>query len=290
MRGGRHVPTIMPPKRAFHLNKLLENRHPVHGAVYQPVVEQTMSAFSPSTPSVDDSLVSILLCTIDRFDLTRECFGGALANADYPFEILVTDNGSQDKRVVDYIQSLTPAYHRVYKKNKGFPFAMNQMMLRAKGDYIVLMDNDTAMPNGWLRAMVAAHKTIPETGQVALYSLMERHPVKALNGLQVCPGDWVFGERLFHRSLMDRIGAICMDYGNYGLDDADWSHRIRISGLLQYYLHGLEAVHRGWDIGERSAYRQMKDACLQVNGDVFRSNIAKYEATKELYVPFPPLD
>lgn len=235
------------------------------------------------------SLVSILLCTIDRYDLTRECVGGALANADYPFEFLCTDNASQDKRVIDYIASLNPAYHRLNEVNEGYPVAMNQMMLRAKGEYFVLLDNDTAVPPGWLRRLVETFESIPNSGQAALWSLMEKHEPRELNGVLVRPGDWVFGVRLFHKSLMWKIGCICEDYGVYGLDDGDWSHRIRLAGLHQYYLHGIEAEHKGWDIGEQSQYRKMKDDCLAAHGEILKRNVEKYVNTGQIFIPFSPM-
>ncbi len=165
---------------------------------------------------------------------------------------------------------------------------MNQMMLHAKGDYIVIIDNDTDVPDNWLRSMIEIYEKIPNTGIVALHSLMEKHEVRELNGVRVRPGDWVFGVRLFHRSLMEKVGCICEDYGVYGLDDADFSHRVRLAGLHQYYLDGIEAVHRGWDLGENSAYRKMKDACLAAHGDVFKTNISRYVDTGNYFIPFPP--
>jgi O-antigen biosynthesis protein len=234
---------------------------------------------------------SILLCTIDRFDLTAQCVGGALANTEYPFELLCTDNGSQDRRVIDLVASWNPAYHRLNTENVGFPVAMNQMMLRADGDYIVLIDNDTAMPRGWLRHLVETYEAIPKSGIAALYSLMERHPVQTINNRKVRVGEWVFGERLFHRSLMEKVGCICEDYGVYGLDDADFSHRVRLAGLLQYYLAEpeLEAIHMGWDIGEQSQYRRMKDECLGAHGEKYKANIRKYVETGNYFIPFPEL-
>lgn len=235
------------------------------------------------------ALASILLCTIDRFELTKQCVGPLLESADYPFEFLCTDNGSEDRRIVDYIASLNPAYHRLNETNEGFPVAMNQMMLRAKGDYIVLIDNDTEVPAGWLRRLVETFEAIPNTGQAALYSLMEHHAPADINGVRVRPGDWVFGVRLFHRSLMEKIGCICEDYGVYGLDDGDWSLRIQLAGLHQYYLDGIEATHRGWDTSEQTPYRKMKTACLDAHGHVREANFAKYKNTGEIFIPFPPM-
>ena len=237
-------------------------------------------------PSETKMKASILLCTIDRYELTKQCIGQALANADYPFELLCTDNASTDRRIVDYIASLNPAFHHLSQTNLGFPVAMNRMMQQSTGEYIVLIDNDTEVPYGWLRNMVETYESIPNTGQVALHSLMELHDKKEINGVTVRPGDWLFGVRMFHRSLLDRIGAICEDYGVYGLDDSDWSHRIRILGLIQYYLDKVYAAHLGGDVGETTPYRIMKNDCLSQHTQIYVSNIAKYIETGEVFIPF----
>jgi hypothetical protein len=57
--------------------------------------------------------------------------------------------------------------------------------------------------------------------------------------------------------------------------------------LHQYYLDGIEATHKGWDSGEKTAYRKMKDECLEAHGDILKANLKRYEDTGDYFIPFP---
>ena len=65
--------------------------------IVEPVQVEPVAVETKTGP-----LVSLLLNTIDRYDLTVKCIGGALANCGYsPIELLVCDNGSKDQRVIE---------------------------------------------------------------------------------------------------------------------------------------------------------------------------------------------
>ena len=115
--------------------------------------------------------VSILMLTIDRFELTSRVWKHNLAAARYKLdrsielECLICDNGSRDRRIVDFYRphsNPTIAYHRVNGINEGVGKAFNQLYLRSTGKFIAILGNDIEMPNGWLnRAALPVASTQP---------------------------------------------------------------------------------------------------------------------------------
>ena len=85
--------------------------------------------------------------------LLPECLG-ALAGQRYrDFELIVVDNGSTDG-TVEYLRTCDDVKLIANFENRGFPAAVNQGMLAAKGDTILLLNNDTMVTSGWLGGMI----------------------------------------------------------------------------------------------------------------------------------------
>jgi GT2 family glycosyltransferase len=93
----------------------------------------------------------------------------ALLHQSYPlncYEIIVVDNGSEDGSV-QLLQERYPEVQLIVKKeNSGFTGACNIAIQRARGDYVVLLNNDTAVTFGWLESMVAVANANADAGMV----------------------------------------------------------------------------------------------------------------------------
>jgi GT2 family glycosyltransferase len=244
--------------------------------------------------------VAILLNTIDRYDLTVRCIGGALASAGYPFEFLCCDNGSSDRRVIDYIAKFAPVYFRQNTINEGCAQMHNQMLLRTKADLFCLLDNDIEIKHDkWLRALVETYEVVEGSGVIGVYTDglgCERHaevhakPSDTAIHLAVPPKeDAVFGTRLFSRTVLDKVGFFCEDYGPYGLCDNEYNSRVHHSGFSNYYITGPGSGHLGIGSEDTGGYRRMKDDVMQSAQTRFRANMKRYFDTGDFYVPAPEL-
>jgi GT2 family glycosyltransferase len=120
--------------------------------------------------------VSIVVVTYDNLVFTRMCLESVLANTEAPtYELIVVDNASTDG-TVEYLAALArcqPHVRVVFNdRNRGFAPANNQGLALARGDVLVLLNNDTIVPPGWLDRLVGhlGDPTIGLVGPVTSYA------------------------------------------------------------------------------------------------------------------------
>jgi GT2 family glycosyltransferase len=248
--------------------------------------------------------ISICAITIDRYEISTQCIGENIINCGVPredIELLVADNGSTDKRIIEYVQSLKPGYHRLNSSNEGVSRAFNQLMNRAMGDYICLIGNDIKLPTGWLDAMVAYAEVVPNSGIIGIKCTAELPPLtvkkdhfaynRAAHYLDA-KYDKVFGTMLFSRKVLSTVGGFHEGFHPYGLEDSDFNNRVNLAGFQSLYLP--EAAwwsnHIGSDVGNGTDYRKMKDESLSSNSVLFGERHAAYlNRSLPIYEPLPSL-
>ena len=110
----------------------------------------------PRTP-----LVSILIPTRDQLPLLSRCVESLLSNTDYPaFELLIVDNDSQTAEAREFLaglEALGTEQIRVLRSpgERNFSRMHNLAVAQARGEFVVLMDNDiAALQSGWLSHLV----------------------------------------------------------------------------------------------------------------------------------------
>jgi GT2 family glycosyltransferase len=101
---------------------------------------------------------SIVIVTYDNLLYTKLCLESLLANTEYPnYEVIVVDNGSTDG-TLPYLHSMAQQHTHirvlVNDHNSGFARAVNQGLAMAIGEVLVLINNDTLVPRGWLMRLV----------------------------------------------------------------------------------------------------------------------------------------
>ncbi len=121
---------------------------------------------------VDQPLVSVIIPTRDQFALVQRCVDSLLEKTAYPnYEVLIVDNASTDEaacRWLDGIEAMGSSRLRVLRHPGPFdyPALINTAAAQAHGEYLLLLDNDTAFLDGtWLDAMLN-HARRPEVGAV----------------------------------------------------------------------------------------------------------------------------
>lgn len=112
--------------------------------------------------------LSIVVVNLNTKDLTVGCIRSIQKEAkDLSFELLLTDNGSSDGSVEAFCEIKKEEYWKdkftliLNDSNTGYAKANNQGIRKAKGKYILLLNNDTVVhQNALQRLVIFADKNI----------------------------------------------------------------------------------------------------------------------------------
>ena len=124
------------------------------------------------TQALDASfpLVSVVILAYNNWDYTKACLFAVRSWSDYPnLEIIVVDNASTDGSR-EKLRDLEPQDERVRvilnDANLGVAGGYNAGLRAARGDYVVLLNNDTFVTRGWLRDLIRPMQLDPRIGLV----------------------------------------------------------------------------------------------------------------------------
>jgi GT2 family glycosyltransferase len=102
---------------------------------------------------------SIVVPTCDQLIFTRLCLETLLDHEQADAELIVVDNGSTDG-TAEYLRELARLSGRVRialnATNRGFAAAVNRGLTAAAGEFLVILNNDTIVSQGWLDRLAAA--------------------------------------------------------------------------------------------------------------------------------------
>lgn len=213
---------------------------------------------------------SILLVTYGNLALTRLCLCSLQrAAGSLPFEIIAVDNRSPDD---------TPAYLReveasgllplrvvLNEQNRGFAAANNQAAALARGDVLVLLNNDTVVLPGWLEGLVAALDSDPTVGLVGPVTNSSGTdaqlgtPYRDLDELGAFAAEYTQDHQglvsepemlaLFctavPRALYTAVGGLDERYGRGMFEDDDLAMAVRRAGRRLVLRHDVFVHHYG---------------------------------------------
>lgn len=197
-------------------------------------------------------IASIVMLSWNAADFTRLAVESIRKVTRYPHEIIVVDNGS-DEPTLRVLESLA-AEHGVRVvlngRNLGFGGGMNVGMAHARGDVVVILNNDVIVTEGWLEDMIGALEsrrtvgcTAPRSNVVASEQILavpykddiamhrfagERR--RALAGRGYVAHRVVGFCLCIDRAVIDEIGGFDPRYGLGNFEDDDLAVRIRAAG------------------------------------------------------------
>lgn len=142
------------------------------GYVHSDILQTLPRRYHIQYGHLDQPLVSIIVPTKDHLNLVRRCVESLLEKTLYQhYEVLIVDNNSETLDVLEWfaaIDAMGSDKIRVLRYPHPFNYsAINNMAAReARGDYLVLLNDDTAVINGeWLGELLN-HAMRPEVGIV----------------------------------------------------------------------------------------------------------------------------
>lgn len=165
------VRAASPPSEAY---RVFPDSMPLEPVSRRPTVlpratvEAALAAPVPRHEGSSATAASVVVVTHDNLAFTRLCLRSVLANSGEGVELIVVDNGSQDGTPA-FLARLAERDARVRVllngTNAGFAPACNQGLGLASGEHLVLLNNDTLVPPGWLAAL-RIHLAEPGVGLV----------------------------------------------------------------------------------------------------------------------------
>lgn len=210
--------------------------------------------------------VSVLIPLYNRAEVTLTCFQSlALRYNRTSLEVIIVDNGSEDETaaLLDRVRGLTVVRNPT---NLGFPKAVNQGAALARGDYLLLLNNDTEVLGRGIDQAVAYMDAHPEVGIVGGRVVLLDGSLQEA-GCGIDRDGWVFqyGRGLtpndpactFQRDV-DYCSAACLMirenafkelngfeelYTPGYYEDVDFSVRLTMSGRRIVYLPEMTILH-----------------------------------------------
>ncbi|HBV97887.1 MAG TPA: hypothetical protein DEF36_12690 [Desulfotomaculum sp.] len=246
-----------------------------------------ISWFKPS-----GGLTSMVIPCLDQVEYTRQCVESIFENTPEPFELIFINNGSKDG-TGQYLQKLAGKHKNISiisnPKNLGYGAACNQGMKSAGGRYVLLLNNDTVVTEGWLARMLAAGDCIegvgivgPRSNSVSGAQRIPSVPYRDLDGMRrfareraVLNAARGFTTNrligfcmLVKKEVLDRIGGFdpCFGLGNF--EDDDLCLRARIAGFKLWVCDDVFVHHYGSITfnGARLGHSRL----MESNWEVFR--------------------
>lgn len=128
------------------------------------------------------STISVAIITRNRQLKLYKCLNGLTKQTKKPLEVLVIDNGSQDKTKEVTLSFSDRLPIRYFLESKiGIPFARNRALKEAQGEILAFIDDDCVPASYWLEAMLTAHRKNKEVMAIQGRSIGE--PLDSLFGL-----------------------------------------------------------------------------------------------------------
>jgi GT2 family glycosyltransferase/predicted TPR repeat methyltransferase len=245
-----------------------ESRHYQYLLVARPV-NTTMAAIEPPEPASYQDITSIIILTWNQLPLTQACFTSIAAHTPEPYELIVVDNGSSDG-TVEWLkkQAATDTRIRLIENsiNKGFAAGCNQGIRAARGEYLLLLNNDTVVTPGWLSGLhevlarysdtgivgpmtnsASGIQVVADTGYASLSELPAWSAAfRENNRYRIIPQRRIVGFcMLFRQELIKKTGLLDESFGSGNYEDDDLCLRAELAGYRNLIAGDVFIHHEG---------------------------------------------
>lgn len=126
-----------------------------------PVLQRT--DYQPHTQDVD-----IIVCVHNALADVSRCLDSVNAHTTHPYNLIIVDDGSDVETahfLAEYAQKNSVTLLRS-EQATGYTRAANRGLRASRGTFVVLLNSDTIVTQGWLDRMVSCAQTDPKIGIV----------------------------------------------------------------------------------------------------------------------------
>lgn len=221
--------------------------------------------------------VSVIIPAHNKVEVTYLALCGLLlAHNRASFEVILVDDASSDetREIETIVKGLTVVRNATPQR---FIRACNAGVARARGKYVVLLNNDTEPTAGWLDALIDAFDRFDDVGLVGSKLLYPNGQLQDGGGLIWKTGNpWNYGNRqnpweprfcyarqvdylcgaamMTTRAIWDALGGLSSYLEPMYFEDTDFSFKVREAGLKTYFIpssivYHYEGMTSGTDTG-----------------------------------------
>ncbi len=241
------------------------------GAVQRGIVTRTGGTSAEpierarSAQPVQRGLVSIVMLSWNAPEFTKLALESIRSHTSGNYEVIVVDNGSRAE-TVDWLKTLTGVRVIFNPTNRGFAGGNNQAIAAARGDYIVLLNNDVVVTAGWLDGLLGAFERVPGLGVSAPRSnkiagdqivigaayadMAQMHRFAAARRERYRDRGYMTDRAIglclcIDRRVVEEIGGIDERFGIGNFEDDDFCLRVRAAGYRIYVCDDVFIHHFG---------------------------------------------
>ena len=236
-------------------------------------------------------MISIVIPNYNGNKYLKECLEAVFKQTYREYEILIIDNASTDDSY-EWVKQYESITFKRLDKNYGFSRAVNEGIKMAKGEFVLLLNNDTIMEEDFLQHLLDEMKNHPKVFSICSKMIQYHKPhliddagdEYTLLGWTYKCGDnepiecytqsrEVFsscaGAALYRKAIFDEIGYFDESFFAY-MEDVDISYRARIYGYQNRYCADAKIYHIG----------------SATSGSRYNAFKVKLAARNNVYVPY----
>jgi GT2 family glycosyltransferase len=274
----------------------------------------------PGRSEIRNDLASIIILTFNQLEYTKKCLQSIAQYTSVPYELIIVDNGSTDgtaQFLENYANEHVNCKVILNKENLGFAGGNNQGIAAARGDYILLLNNDVIVTRDWLERLIAHIESDENIGMVGPVSnFVSGHQLventgyrKNLNKMHEFAKNHFQNNvgitqdimrlvgfcLLIKRHVLDIIGGLDENYGNGNYEDDDLCLRSRIAGFRNIIARDVFIHHYGSMTfkgnkidytdsleGNRRRFSDKWKDIIEVNGNEYRLRMTREDQLKKL--------